>query len=71
MELEEPINNEVPTQKLQKQKVFYEWRIVWKNIAIFLYIHLAAIYGLYVICFQAKRWTIIWGKYIIYLVLQS
>ncbi|XP_012524226.1 (11Z)-hexadec-11-enoyl-CoA conjugase [Monomorium pharaonis] len=38
----------------------YEWKIVWKNVIIFLYIHLAAIYGFYVLCFRVKFWSIIW-----------
>ncbi|XP_011698252.1 PREDICTED: acyl-CoA Delta(11) desaturase-like [Wasmannia auropunctata] len=41
-------------------KTDYKWKIVWKNIIMFLYIHLAGLYGFYVFLFQAKYWSFIW-----------
>ncbi|KDR18593.1 (11Z)-hexadec-11-enoyl-CoA conjugase-like isoform X2 [Zootermopsis nevadensis] len=34
--------------------------IVWRNVVIFLYVHLAALYGIYVGIFQMKALTAIW-----------
>jgi hypothetical protein len=38
--------------------------IVWRNVIIFLYVHLAAIYGLYVAIFKAKALTVLWSEYL-------
>ncbi|CAL1685253.1 unnamed protein product [Lasius platythorax] len=44
----------------EPHKVDYEWKIVWKNVIILTYIHLAGLYGLYAAFFYAKLWTVIW-----------
>ncbi|KAL6268608.1 hypothetical protein P5V15_001740 [Pogonomyrmex californicus] len=54
----ESINDKVPAKELYNSN--YKWKIVWKNVVIFAYVHLAAIYGLYLCFFKAKYWTIIW-----------
>ncbi|KYQ54756.1 Acyl-CoA Delta(11) desaturase [Trachymyrmex zeteki] len=41
-------------------KTDYKWKIVWKNVFIFSYIHLAAIYGIYMACLHAKYWSVLW-----------
>jgi hypothetical protein len=38
--------------------------IVWRNVIIFLYVYLAAIYGVYVAIFKAKALTILWSEYL-------
>jgi hypothetical protein len=38
--------------------------IVWRNVIILLYVHLAAICGVYVAIFKAKALTIIWSEYL-------
>jgi hypothetical protein len=38
-------------------------QIVWKNVTLFLYVHLAAIYGLYLIFTKIKGLTTLWGEY--------
>lgn len=35
--------------------------IVWKNVILFIYLHLGALYGLY-LCFYCKGSTIVFGK---------
>lgn len=47
-------------------KTDYKWKIVWKNVFIFSYIHLAAIYGIYMACLHAKYWSVLWCMYHIY-----
>lgn len=39
----------------------YERQIVWKNVVIFAYLHLAAIFGFYCILFRAKWLTVLWS----------
>jgi len=58
---DESFNNEKQVKKLQG--IDYEWKIVWRNVIIFVYIHLAAIYGLYICCRIQFR-TAIWCMYI-------
>lgn len=38
--------------------------VVWRNVAALLYVHLAAIYGLYQAGFQIKVLTVLWGEYL-------
>ena len=40
-----------------------ECRWVWRNIIIFALLHLAAIYGAFLVLARAKLWTNIWGRY--------
>ncbi|XP_025988405.2 uncharacterized protein LOC105200011 [Solenopsis invicta] len=55
---EKSINNKVSTKELDK--THYELKIVWRNVIIFTFIHLAAIYGLYLYLFRAKCLSFIW-----------
>jgi hypothetical protein len=42
----------------------YRVRLVWRNIIAFTYLHLGALYGLYLcVTLQAKVLTILWGEY--------
>jgi hypothetical protein len=38
-------------------------QIVWRNVLIFLYVHFAALYGLYLAFTKIKGLTILWGEY--------
>lgn len=40
----------------------YEIRIVWKNVIVFLYLHVAALYGLYLAFTSAKLMTTVSGE---------
>jgi len=62
-DVEKSFNNEKQAKKLQK--IDYEWKIVWKNVIIFVYIHLASIYGLYLCCLRCFQFrTFVWCMYI-------
>lgn len=37
--------------------------IVWRNVILFLYVHLAAIYGFYLAFTKIKGITTVWGEY--------
>lgn len=38
-------------------------QLVWRNIILFIYVHLAAVYGAYLmLTFQARLYTVIFGK---------
>lgn len=52
-------NNENQLKKSQTGDG-YEWKIIWRNVIIFCYIHLAAIYGLYLSCFRLKFASFLW-----------
>ena len=41
----------------------YKVRYVWRNIILFLLLHVAAIYGAYLVFMEAKLLTNVWGKY--------
>jgi len=45
-----------------KEKSKYVRHIVWKNVAIFSYLHLGALYGVYLLFTSAKLATIIFGE---------
>lgn len=47
---------ELPKKKFVRQ-------IVWRNVIIFVYLHLAAIYGLYLALTSAKLLTCVLGKW--------
>lgn len=40
----------------------YRWQIVWRNVAIFIYLHVAAIYGLYLGITRAQWPTFFFSK---------
>lgn len=41
--------------------------LVWRNIYLFIYLHIAAAYGLYLFVTGQVMWqTVIWGEYIFY-----
>lgn len=42
----------------------YEMRIVWRNVLIFTYLHLAAVYGLYLVFTSAKLMTTIFAIFL-------
>ncbi|XP_026752155.2 acyl-CoA Delta-9 desaturase-like isoform X2 [Galleria mellonella] len=40
----------------------HEWQIVWRNVLAFVYMHIAALYGLYLIFTgKARLWTYVFG----------
>lgn len=47
-----------PIQQADKRKL----QFVWRNIILFAYLHLAAIYGGYLFLFSAKWQTDVFGK---------
>ncbi|XP_014478404.1 PREDICTED: acyl-CoA Delta(11) desaturase-like [Dinoponera quadriceps] len=58
MELDESVVNGVSTTELGKKN--YEWKIVWRNVISFIYIHLAGFYGMYLMFFHVKYLTVLW-----------
>ncbi len=36
--------------------------IVWKNVVLFIYLHIGALFGLYCIFFQVQWNTVYWSK---------
>ncbi|XP_047357293.1 acyl-CoA Delta-9 desaturase-like isoform X2 [Vespa velutina] len=48
------------TQKSLRSKSKYKWKIVWRNVIAFLYLHISALYGLYMCFTVAKLITVIY-----------
>ncbi|KAJ8675169.1 hypothetical protein QAD02_010955 [Eretmocerus hayati] len=44
-----------------KSEQKYKWKIVWRNVIAFVYLHIGALYGLYLFFNGAKGLTIIWN----------
>ena len=38
-------------------------RIVWRNVIVFIYVHVAALYGIYLLIVKAKGLTLLCGEY--------
>lgn len=51
-----------PLMEESKEIPKYVRRIVWKNVAIFTFLHLGALYGVYLSFTSAKLATVIFGK---------
>lgn len=50
-------------QELSNSELKYKWNIVWKNVIVFIYLHLGGIYGFYLWTNGTKAYTILWCKY--------
>ncbi|XP_076239736.1 acyl-CoA Delta-9 desaturase-like [Calliopsis andreniformis] len=46
-----------PAQQLSNIQPKYKWRIVWRNVIAFLYLHVGALYALYIFCTETKYAT--------------
>ncbi|KAM0734649.1 Acyl-CoA Delta-9 desaturase [Formica fusca] len=58
MKFKEIVNNGIPAK--EPHKVNYEWKIIWRNVINFTYLHLATLYGLYLAFRYASLWSFIW-----------
>lgn len=58
---EEVMLADVPNEKVASEK--YQLRLVWRNIAVFVYLHAIALYGIYLMLTSAKILTSLWGKF--------
>ncbi|KAK9504993.1 hypothetical protein O3M35_009151 [Rhynocoris fuscipes] len=47
-----------PSKKLHAPK--YTWHIVWRNVLAFVYLHVGALYGLYLLFTATKGLTVLW-----------
>uniref|UniRef100_A0A069DSL6 Putative fatty acid desaturase n=1 Tax=Panstrongylus megistus TaxID=65343 RepID=A0A069DSL6_9HEMI len=54
---------DLPIQKIQE----YKLQIVWRNVLLFAYLHLAGVYGAYLMLFHAKWLTVGWAILLYYL----
>lgn len=49
----------------------YQRQIVWRNVALFVYLHIAALYGAYLMFASAKIATSIWGNLKLFLLINE
>ncbi|KAL6426388.1 hypothetical protein ACFW04_009108 [Cataglyphis niger] len=54
------ITNKGIAEEKESIKVNYKWEIIWRNVIIFIYIHLATIYGIYLAFRYANLLTFMW-----------
>lgn len=52
-----------PLIEESKEKPKYVRRIVWRNVLIFAYLHLGALYGVYLAFTSAKLATVLFGEW--------
>lgn len=64
---EKTITQKVPLQNTQNSQPKYKWKIVWRNVIAFLYLHFGALYGLYILTVAAKFYTFLWSTYYLYI----
>lgn len=55
---------QVQSKQLTKPKATpkYKWRIVWRNVVAFLYLHIGALYGLYLVFAGARFYTFLFSE---------
>lgn len=58
---ENTTTQKLPLQKIQNSKPKYQWKIVWRNVIAFIYLHIGALYGLYILIGAAKGYTFLWA----------
>ncbi|CAK9795435.1 Acyl-CoA Delta-9 desaturase [Anthophora quadrimaculata] len=47
-------------QKSSTPKQKYQWKIVWRNVIAFIYLHVGSLYGIYCLFNGAKIYTALW-----------
>ncbi|XP_012259113.2 acyl-CoA Delta-9 desaturase-like isoform X2 [Athalia rosae] len=55
-----PSTPKTVAKKSESNETTYEWKIVWHNVIAFLYLHLGALYGIYLFFVSAKLLTFVW-----------
>lgn len=58
---EEVIATDVPKEVVEPEK--RKPQLVWRNIILFVYLHLAALYGIYLMFTSARIYTSLFGKF--------
>ncbi|XP_011872392.1 PREDICTED: acyl-CoA desaturase-like [Vollenhovia emeryi] len=58
---EKTLKQKLLTQTIQNSQPKYEWKIVWRNVISLAYLHIVALYALYlIITMEIKPLTVIW-----------
>lgn len=57
---EKTLTQKLSVQKAESASPKYQWKIVWRNMIAFTYLHLGALYGLYILIVAAKFYTALW-----------
>lgn len=64
---EKTTTQNLPLQMIQNSKSKYQWKIVWRNVIAFLYLHFGALYGLYILIVAANVYTLLWGTFYLHI----
>ncbi|KAK9504998.1 hypothetical protein O3M35_009155 [Rhynocoris fuscipes] len=62
-----PTKQQLDQNNLETKVPEYKLEIVWRNVLLFIYLHVAALYGAYLMIFQAKWYTVFWAVFLYYL----
>lgn len=54
-----------PSKEQQLKDKEYKLQIVWRNVIIFVFLHIGALYGVYLAVTSAKIATTVFGEFII------
>lgn len=57
--------NTLNAPEASDKKEQYKREIVWRNVLIFIYIHIGGLYGLYLLIFEADLRTFLFGKFFV------
>lgn len=60
---EKAATQKVSLKKAEDSQSEYQWKIVWRNVIAFVYLHVGAVYGLYLMLTVAKFYTFLWGAF--------
>lgn len=55
----------VPKKANTPKELPYKWEIVWRNVLAFIYLHVGALYGLYIFFYLCQIKTALWGKFLL------
>lgn len=55
-------NNETSSYHEEKDVPPREYKLVWRNIILYIFLHLSALYGFWIMFTSGKILTSVWGK---------
>ncbi|RZC39059.1 FA desaturase domain containing protein [Asbolus verrucosus] len=69
---QEEVKTSVPTKfKDESSKPQYKWELIWRNIILYIIMHLTALYGLILVFVSAKVLTTVWTWFMLVVGLQG
>ncbi|XP_012142118.2 acyl-CoA Delta-9 desaturase isoform X3 [Megachile rotundata] len=57
----QPVQVQKTPEKVQQK---YKWKIVWRNVIAFIYLHIGSLYGMYLFFNGTRFYTLIWHVFV-------